>query len=419
MSTARPPATATHRIAAITGSHPLHLAPRSVGGGRAAAFLGIVLISLNLRAAATSVPPILRLIAESFPVGATAQSILGTLPLLCFALFGFVTPRLTRWLGLERAMVLAAALIALGEITRAAFSQSAPGFILFSALCFGGMGMSNVLVPAAVKHWFPDRIGLISGVFQVLIVVSASLPSLIAVPAAQAVGWRWFVGSWSVLAILAALPWLALGRSKAEPAAADTAPGLLRHPQAWAVMVVFSTGPMLLYAMIAWLPTMLTQTRGISAATAAAMLSAFNAIGLIHSFVVPNVLGRMKQPYLVIVLAAVCAAAGPLGLAYAPGSAWPWVLISGVAALTMNVGLTLVTLRCQTEAGVTALSGFVQSAGYLIAAVAPLAMGALHTMTGGWVAPCWFLAAIGGLALIAGIPATRAGYLDSPEGDVS
>lgn len=275
----------------------------------------------------------------------------------------------------------------------------------------------RTLVPGAVKHYFPDRIGLVSGIFQVLIVISASVPSLIAVQATEAVGWRVFVSTWGLLGVAAALPWLALRSTgvEARPTKQAASVNLMGSTTAWAVMLVFSTGPMILYALIAWLPTLVTDTRGVSAGTAATMLSAFNAIGLIHSFVVPNILDRMKHPYLVIVFAALCAIAGPLGLAYAPGSAWPWILITGLAAMFLNIGLTLVTMRCRTEGGVTALSSFVQSGGYLIAAAAPLAMGALHTATGAWIAPCWFLAAIGVLALLAGIPATRAVYFDESD----
>ncbi|WP_321968945.1 MFS transporter [Paraburkholderia tropica] len=406
----------TSRLAAIAGEHPLALPRRQAHHhpGGVVALLGIILVSLNLRAAATSVPPILKVIGESFAVTTTAQSLLGTLPLLCFAVFGIVTPRLTRRLGLEKSMVVAAALIALGEFARAGLSQSASGFILLSVLCLGGMGMANVLVPAAVKHYFPDRIGLVSGIFQVLIVVSASVPSLIAVQATAAVGWRLFVGSWGLLGAAAPLPWLALRNAGVEagPPSQAAPIRLAGSLTAWSVMLVFSTGPMILYALIAWLPALVTDTRGVSAATAATMLSVFNAIGLFHSFVVPNILDRMKYPYLVIVFSALCAIVGALGLAYAAGSAWPWIVIIGLSAMFLNIGLTLVTMRCRTEAGVTAFSSFVQSGGYLIAAIAPLAMGALHTATGGWVAPCWCLAAIGVLALLAGLPATRRIYLD-------
>ncbi|WP_331299700.1 CynX/NimT family MFS transporter [Methylobacterium oryzae] len=386
---------------------------RDLERSRIAPLLGIILVSLNLRAAATSVPPILSRVTESFPVTPATQSLLGTLPLLCFALFGILTPWLSRRIGLERSLIIAMVLVASGEIGRAGLSHSASTFIVLSVLCLGGMGMANVLVPPAVKLYFPDRIGLVGGIFQTLIVVSASVPSMIAVPASDALGWRAFVGIWGVLGALAVFPWLPLTRAPEVTASRPvSALQVARWPGAWAIMLVFSIGPLLLYSMIAWLPQMVTETKGVSLTTAATMLSVFNAIGLFHSFAVPNILARMKYPLVVVLLAALSIVCGALGLAYVPGSAWPWVLVIGLGAMLLNVGLTLVTMRCRTGEATTVLSGFVQSAGYLVSAVGPLTIGALRGATGGWMAPCWFLAGTALVAVAAGIPAARKGYLD-------
>lgn len=416
-------ASAQRKLSAAAGSHGIDAGQHGPGRtpSRRVALLGIVLVSLNLRAAATSVPPILDRIGQSFPVGTTAQSLLGTLPLLCFAAFGILTPGINRHLGLERSLILAMVLVTLGELARAGMSQSVDVFILWSVLCLAGMGMANVLVPPAVTHYFPDRVGLVSAIFQTLIVVSASVPSLVAVPATDSFGWRAFIGSWGVLGFAAALPWLLLPKTSGRSGAGGglAASQLAREPVAWAVMIVFAGGPLVLYSLIAWLPKIVVETRGVSASTAAIMLSAFNAIGLIHSFVVPNILARMRAPYLVVVFAVACMVIGPLGLAFMPGSAWPWILISGFAAMLLNVGLTLVTMRCRTEAAVTSLSSFVQSGGYLLSVIGPLAMGALHSATGGWGAACGFLAVLGLVVLVAGVKATRPVFLDDAAAEVS
>ena len=70
--------------------------------------------------------------------------------------------------------------------------------------CVGGMGLGNVLLPPAIKHYFPQRIGALTGLYLVLTTVSASLPSLVAVPMTDALGWRFSVGIWGVLGFAAA-----------------------------------------------------------------------------------------------------------------------------------------------------------------------------------------------------------------------
>jgi CP family cyanate transporter-like MFS transporter len=49
--------------------------------------------------------------------------------------------------------------------------------------------------------------------------------------------------------------------------------------------------------------------------------------------------------------------------------------------------LTLIGLRSRTPAGTAALSGFTQSAGYLIAAGGPFTIGLVYASTGSWTVP--------------------------------
>jgi hypothetical protein len=76
--------------------------------------------------------------------------------------------------------------------------------------CRGGMGIAHVLLPPAIKHSFANRIGVLTSLYMVLMTVSAALPSLLAVPMTEAVGWGASVGMWSLLGSAAALSWLGL-----------------------------------------------------------------------------------------------------------------------------------------------------------------------------------------------------------------
>ena len=154
------------------------------------AFSGIVLVALNLRAAVVSLPPIYQQIALSFPVSVASRSFMGTLPLVCFALFGLLARRASHLFGLEKSLLIAMVMVAAGELTRAWLSQSMLVFGFISVICLGGMGMGNVLLPSAITHYFRNCVRSVSGIFQCLMVVSASLPSLIAISVTTAMGWR-------------------------------------------------------------------------------------------------------------------------------------------------------------------------------------------------------------------------------------
>ena len=71
-----------------------------------------------------------------------------------------------------------------------------------------------------------------------------------------------------------------------------------------------------------------------------------------------------------------CYPIGYVGLMIAPYRlAVVWAIVVGVAPVTFPLILTLIGLRSRTPEGTAALSAFTQSAGYLIAAVGPFAVG--------------------------------------------
>lgn len=398
---------------------PISSVPRRHATARFLAMAGIVLVALNLRAAIVSLSPIYDEIGKSMAIGTTWLSVLGMLPMLCFGLVGMLAPWLNRKVGLERGMIIARLMTALGEILRAALSHDIVFFAAASAVSLGGMGIGNVLILPAIKHYFPERIGIITGIYMVMIVASASLPSLIAVPLTHAEGWRFSIGIWAVLALLAVLPWLGLVQEHTEirhSRGASAMPRVWAWPVTWAITILFSVGAMVMYALIAWLPAILTATAGVSAATAGLMLAVYNFVGLPHSLLIPLIITKIRQVYWIILLGCLCIVAGTLGLAWLPRYAWAFIFPAGLGAMLVPVGLTLVNMRSRSEAGATALSGFVQATGYLIASLGPLLVGALHSRSGAWSLPLLFLALSGAIAAIAGLWVVRPVFIEDANG---
>ncbi len=90
-----------------------------------------------------------------------------------------------------------------------------------------------------------------------------------------------------------------------------------------------------------------------------------------------------------------CYLVGYAGLLVAPYAlAIPCAILIGVGTCTFALVLTLIGLRARTPDGTAALSGFSQSSGYLLAALGPFAVGALHDATGSWTAPLLLLLAL-------------------------
>ena len=82
--------------------------------------------------------------------------------------------------------------------------------LLGSVLALAGMGIGNVVVPPLVKRYFANKVGTMSTLYISVLQLGTMLPALLAVPVANAAGWRVSLGMWALLALAAALPWLVL-----------------------------------------------------------------------------------------------------------------------------------------------------------------------------------------------------------------
>lgn len=380
--------------------------------------LGIVLIALNLRTAVASLSPIVVYISADIPLDPLGLGVVGMLPPIAFAVSGLVAPAVARRLGLEATIVLACAAMALGPVIRALAADYA-ALVIGSAIALGGMGFGNILLPPAVKKYFPDRIGQLTALYATVMTLGASIPALTAAPVAAAVDWRASVGMWAVLSLFALAPWIVVWlahrrdvRGSGESIALEPEPqlvGRLWHSRiAWAMAILFGFTSFNVYAMFAWLPEILRDVANTSPVEGGALLFLFAIIALPFAVIVPVIATRMPSVAPLVWLSFAFFLTGYLGLLFAPTVAtWLWVLLVGSAPLVFPLCLVLINLRTRSQRTSTALSGFVQSIGYGISALGPLLVGIVHTASGGWTVPIVFLMATCVIALIAGLTLSR------------
>jgi MFS transporter, CP family, cyanate transporter len=122
---------------------------------------------------------------------------------------------------------------------------------------------------------------------------------------------------------------------------------------------------------------------------------------------------RHPDQRLVVGVLGSCAFGGWLGLLLAPTTLpWLWALLLGVGGASFPWCLTMIGLRAHTEDGTALLSGFVQSGGYVIAAVGPLGAGLLFDLTGGWTLPLTVLTAMAVPLVLVGLTFARPRYVE-------
>ncbi len=395
--------------------------------GRDAALLtaGIMVLAVNLRAAITSLPPVFPELAAALHLSSASIAVLAAIPVLCFGLFSGLAAPLSRRFGEEPVLLAALLLLAGGLLLRGA----APGSLLFpgTVLAGGAIALMNVLLPSLVKRRRPQQAGLLIGAYLLMLGAGAVVASLIAVPVFRAAaaahpGSSWPVqltlGLWALPAVAAAVVWLPQIRYHTRPgrqAGRRARVAMHRHALAWQVAAFMGLQSLDYYATLSWLPT-LFQDRGVSAAGAGGLLALMNGGNALAAMAMPMVAHRARDQRLLVAATVLAIAVGLSGTLVAPtGSAAAWVLLLGLGqGSSLGLAIFFTAARAPDPVTAASLSGFAQSAGYLIAAAGPLGVGFLHRATGGWTVPVLALLGAVGLQLWAGWLAGRARTLPSP-----
>ena len=355
----------------------------------------MVLVAVNLRPAAASVGPLLVRIQTDSGLSATGAGVLATLPVLCFGPLAPLAPLLARRVGARTAIAGALVLLLAGLLLRLV---PGIGFLfLGTALAGAAIATGNVLLPVLVTRDFSHRTGAITGLYTSALIGFAALAAGVSVPLTDALGGSWRLGLaiWALPVAVALIAWApALARRQPEPApVAGTAVGmrgLLKDGLAWNVTLFFALQSASFYAMLSWLPSIF-HSHGASESTAGLLLGLGMVVGLLTAITVPSLATRARDQRALVVASCVLAALGWLGILLAPMSApYLWTVLLGLGQnAAFPLALMLIVLRggSRSTAGLSTLA---QTVGYLLAASGPVAVGAIHQLTGSWT-PCLVL----------------------------
>ena len=407
--------------------------PESLSGGqlrsRAIPLLVVAVAAagFNLRTAITSLPPLFPDLEARLHLSSAAVSLLAATPVICFGVVSAFAARLNRRFGEEATLLVALGVLTAGLLLRGVD----PGILLFpgTALAASAIAILNVLLSSMVKRRWPERAGLLIGIYLTALSVGAILSSLISVPLYRSSGGSvpLALGLWAAPAALAVLLWLpqlryrSAGSARAAPAApagpdpADPVAGpaagrikIYRYGLTWQVTAFMGLQSLLYYAALSWLPTIF-QDRGSSAVTAGNLLGLMGVGNLATSLIVPVLAHRAPGQRALVVPSVIATAVGLAGSLWAPlGQAPLWVLILGISqGSCLGLAIFFMMARAPNPGVAAALSAFSQSVGYLTASAGPLEVGLLHTATGSWDVPVVLLLVLSVCELAFGLLAAR------------
>lgn len=415
--------------------------------------VAVVLFALNMRAGVTSIAPVLQEIQGGLHMSDSLAGLLTSLPTLIFALVGLITPLASRTLGLHSTMLVAMVALSLGLIVRAFMGGSA-GFLVFTIVALAGIAITNVLMPAFIKTHFPAKIPTYTAVYSTALTAMAFLSSVVVAPMSHSMstGWRGAVGFWGLLAVLAVVPAgilvalqkkhrLAVGDGAAAGdgvgdgagasgaanaditadadvanAAAGAEPAKLwvmfRSKKACALALFFGLQSLHAFVQMGWL-AQIFRDYGVSQNYAGMLAGLMQLLSIPGAMLAPALLGKVKNPRLLVAGTAAIAAPAYLGMLLAPASVpWLWVILFALANTTFPMALTLIGWSGRSGDTTALLSSFVQSFGFLIASLGPLLVGILLQATTGWTVPLIFYLVLVIPFAIAGYIAAAPGYVD-------
>ncbi|MGH7642712.1 MAG: MFS transporter [Candidatus Dormibacteria bacterium] len=356
------------------------------------AVVAILLLAFNLRLAVSSTPPIL----ADLGLGAAGQSLLVTVPVLCFGLAALAGPWLRRRLGEEQLLLGAISALTLGLAMRAIWTSGGlfPGTVV-AALA---VAIMNVVVPAVVRGRFAAHAAAMTSAYTVSLSVGAGLAAGLTVPILHgSKSLHLALGIWAVPAVVALLVWLTQvdtwrpSVSQRQSAVAPaSAPGsrLWTSPVALGVTAFFGLQSLVYYAMLSWLPATY-RSRGDSPAAAGFLLAVLATVGILGNLAGPALASRTRDQRLAVLVGISITAVGVLGVLLGPlSTALISVCVLGIGTgATFALALLLVVVRSADPTTAVRLSAMAQGVGYLIAACGPLALGLVRAASGGWNIP--------------------------------
>lgn len=377
-------------------------------GRRVLLIAGFLLIAANLRAALTSVGPLVETVRDDLGLTGGEAGFMGTLPLLTFAAVSPQVPRLARRFGNDQLLWAALVLLTAGIVTR---SLPVNALLWVGTVLLGAaIAVGNVLLPSLIKRDFPDHVGAATGVYTAVVGIMASTAAGVAVPLAGALpgGWRTALGCWAGFTLIALAVWSPQLR---RPRPVVEAAGPLRPPWksllAWEVSAFMALSACGFYTVLAWYPSIL-HSYGMSQETAGWLLFAYQIVGVLQSLLVPLAMRKARDQRLIAATSSMLALVGYVGLLVAPDLAVVWVLTTGIGAGALFfLALAFFSLRAADPRSSASLSGMGQSIGYLVAAVGPVLFGALHDSTGGWRVPLLVLVGVAAAHTLIGLRAGR------------
>ncbi|MBW4019146.1 MFS transporter [Moraxella osloensis] len=370
--------------------------------------LAILLLAINMRAPIIGFGAVAKLVQQDLGLTTKTIGLIGTIPVMAFASSSFVAPMLSRRIGLENTMILATSLLAIGIFVRVAHPQL--GFLLAGTVLLSlAISLGNVLIPAVIKEYTPNHIGLVMGSYSMFLSVFAGFASGIAMWLVSLSNWQFALGVWGWVSVAAVAAWLivahlrirqkistndaqVINQAVAE-AGQPSRKSVWKIPMAWWISAFMGLQSLLYYTLASFLPSLLID-KGLSKAQAGNVGMVFQLVAFPSILLLTKWVSSQWNLRTLALLAAVGNLVGVFGFGFLPlqGWVWVWSIASGFGCgVIFTLCMMIFTLKSKNSQQAAELSGMAQTVGYSIAITGPIVTGWLKDLSHTWTLSMGFL----------------------------
>lgn len=353
--------------------------------------LGVIFLSLILRTPITSVGAILGPLKSILEINNTVAGFITTIPLIAFAIFSPMVAKLSNKAGLEKTLLLAVITISIGLALR--FYINTYVFFLTTFIIGVGITVGNVLLPGLVKKYYPEKLGLMTGFYAVVMNVGAAVAAGVSYPILSTnIGGEKFstglaVNIWLVIAVINIFVYTAMSKNSSVSEVKDShekVHGYFKYSKMWTIMLSMGLQSALFYCSVSWFAEIMI-SKDFSPETAGLLLSISQFAQFPSTFIVPILADKLHNKLIIPVVITIGYLVSLVGMLYTSGNfvlMLTFIIIFALAGGgSFSYVMYLFSVKSRNESEAADISGLAQSGGYLLAAVFPPLLGYIRDIS--------------------------------------
>lgn len=366
----------------------------------------IFLVAFNLRLGISSVPPILTIIQNSLDLSNFAVSLLTSIPVVCMGILAFLVAFVQKILGRNNGIFLFLLILGAATLSRSVLNNFG-GLVVTTLLIGCSIALIGPLLSGFIKELFPEKAGLLIGVYSLSMGLGSVSASSLMIPLTQKFDGQWFkaLSVWGVLALISGIIWkLAIGKQTTLTVNNQLKSFSFRDKKLWKLALFFGVQSGVFYSFTTWITSALLN-KGVSQVMSITLLTTFTAVQMISSFLIPTLMDKVGTTRQWIVCCSCCLLSSALLLLFTSGLFMLIVSVLLAAVATggfFPIAMLLPIQESQDASQASIYASIVQAFGYVIGGFTPILIGSLIDLTNSITSLYWLLLIGAFLLLIIG-----------------